>query len=144
MYPFFIKPKPAFAESRGEILTQMDLVIDLPILIINPGIHVSTKTAYQNIKPQRPNFDLRTLEKLNFQDQNAPDLIKVVKNDFEDFVFNTYPEVEAIKETMYRCGAKFSLMTGSGSTVFGIFSNPEDAEKTKRQFSPDYFSFISY
>ncbi|MGE5680885.1 MAG: 4-(cytidine 5'-diphospho)-2-C-methyl-D-erythritol kinase [Bacillota bacterium] len=140
--PFFIKPRPAFAQSRGEKLTYIDLDITLPILIVNPGIHISTKVAYENINPKAADFDLRTLERFDFQ--NAGDLIKKVKNDFEDFVFNTHPEIEIIKDKMYSCGAKFSLMTGSGSTVFGIFGSLEEAERALRQFNTQYFCFISW
>ncbi|MEI7811021.1 MAG: 4-(cytidine 5'-diphospho)-2-C-methyl-D-erythritol kinase [Ignavibacteria bacterium] len=139
--PFFIKPKPSFAESRGEALTLLNFDVNLPMLIVNPGIHISTKEAYQNIKAKKASFDLK---KLTGYDFNSPvDIIKHVTNDFEEYVFNAYPEIEKIKEKLYRHGAKFSLMTGSGSTVFGIFNTIEKAEKVRHLFPDHYFTFIS-
>jgi 4-diphosphocytidyl-2-C-methyl-D-erythritol kinase len=140
--PFFIKPKPSFAQSRGEELSLIDFHISLPILIVNPGIHVSTKSAYQNIRPHKSEFNLRNLE--HFDLEQPAELVKNVRNDFEDFVFNSFPEVKTIKEEMYNMGAVFSIMTGSGSTVFGIFENLDEAEKAKRCFPAEYFTFISY
>lgn len=140
--PFFIKPKSSFAKSRGEELSLIDFHISLPILIVNPGIHVSTKSAYQNIKPHKSEFNLKDLE--HFDLTQSAELIKNVRNDFEDFVFNSFPQVKAIKDEMYKMGAIFSLMTGSGSTVFGIFKDLDAAEKARRCFPKEYFTFISY
>ncbi|MGE5411935.1 MAG: 4-(cytidine 5'-diphospho)-2-C-methyl-D-erythritol kinase, partial [Clostridiales bacterium] len=140
--PFFIKPKPSFAQSRGEELSLIDFHISLPILIVNPGIHVSTKSAYQNIRPHKSEFNLKNLE--HFDLMQSADLVKNVRNDFEDFVFNSFPQVKAIKDEMYKMGAIFSLMTGSGSTVFGIFKDLDEAEKARRCVPEDYFTFISY
>lgn len=140
--PFFIKPRPSFACSRGEILQQMDIDINDPILLINPGIHISTKEAYQNIKPAAAEFDLKTLRKSDFSDSSF--LINNIKNDFEEYAFNTYPEIEQIKESMYKHGAKFSIMTGSGSTVFGIFPSLMEAEAAASSLNKSYFKFISY
>ncbi|MDP4175412.1 MAG: 4-(cytidine 5'-diphospho)-2-C-methyl-D-erythritol kinase [Bacteroidota bacterium] len=140
--PFFIKPKPSFAQSRGEELSLIDFHISLPILIVNPGIHVSTKSAYQNIKPHKSEFNLRNLE--HFDLTQSADLIKNVRNDFEDFVFTSFPQVKSIKDEMYKMGAIFSLMTGSGSTVFGIFKDLDAAEKARRCLPEEYFTFISY
>lgn len=139
--PFFIKPRSAFAESRGEILTMLNLDIPSPILIVNPGIHISTKEAYQNIKIAPVPFDLRMIESICWS--NIPDCIKYITNSFEEYAFNRHPEIEGIKDTMYRSGAKFSLMTGSGSTVFGIFPDIEAAEAARKAFPKDYFTFIS-
>jgi 4-diphosphocytidyl-2-C-methyl-D-erythritol kinase len=140
--PFFIKPRPSFAESRGEVLTLLDdFDINSPILLINPGIHISTKLAYQNIKPGRAVYDLRSLKCKDLEDSSL--LIKNVLNDFEEYAFNTYPEIESINEKMYQTGAKFALMSGSGSTVYGIYETIEKAEAASRQFPEHYFKFIS-
>jgi 4-diphosphocytidyl-2-C-methyl-D-erythritol kinase len=140
--PFFIKPLPSFAESRGEALTLLkDFDINFPILVINPGIHISTKLAYQNVKPKSPAFNLRSLVCKDMENTHL--LIKNVTNDFEEYAFNTHPEVEAIKEKMYLTGARFALMSGSGSTVYGIYESIEKAEAAVRQFPGHYFMFIS-
>ncbi|MGE5351796.1 MAG: 4-(cytidine 5'-diphospho)-2-C-methyl-D-erythritol kinase [Acidobacteriota bacterium] len=139
--PFFIKPRSAFAQGRGEVLTMLNLDIPYPVLIVNPGIHISTKEAYQNVKVGPAPFDLRMIESICWN--NIPDCIKYVTNSFEDYAFNKYPEIEGIKDLMYRKGAMFSLMTGSGSTVFGIFPTPEEAEAVQSSMPKGYFSFIS-
>ena len=68
---------------------------------------------------------------------------KYLTNDFEENIFRRHPEIGIIKEKMYERGALFALMSGSGSTVYGIFKNLESAEKTAALFPPDYFTFVS-
>lgn len=138
--PFFINPKPSFAAGRGEKITLIDFEINLPVLIVNPGIHISTKEAYRNIIPKKPAFDLKNISEINFSDI---EFLKQITNDFEEYVFKTYPKVYQIKEKLYQYGSKFALMTGSGSTVFGIFENVETAKKVKKSFPLGYFTFIS-
>jgi 4-diphosphocytidyl-2-C-methyl-D-erythritol kinase len=139
--PFFINPKPSFAEGRGEKINLINFEINQPILIVNPGIHISTKEAYRNITPKKPSFNLSNLFKIDFSNN---ELLKYITNDFEDNVFKTHPKVKEIKDRLYLNGAKFALMSGSGSTVFGIFENIEAAKKAKDTFPTKYFTFISY
>ncbi|MCF8239977.1 MAG: 4-(cytidine 5'-diphospho)-2-C-methyl-D-erythritol kinase [Melioribacteraceae bacterium] len=139
--PFFIKPQPAIAMSRGEILEYINLEIDKTILIVNPGIHISTKEAFANISPEQSNIDFRSLienGKLNYQLAE-----KILVNDFESYVFTEYPEVMSIKKEMYTNGAVFSLMSGSGSTVYGFFDSKEDAQRISDNLPADYFRFMS-
>lgn len=140
--PFFIKPRPSFAEGRGEILTLLEN-FDIPfyVLIINPGIHISTKLAYENIKPKDSKYNLRTLQKTIWED--IPSAIRYITNDFEEYVFNSYPEIEQIKEKLYLAGSKFTLMSGSGSTIYGIFDNFEKANLACNHLPAHYFKFIS-
>jgi 4-diphosphocytidyl-2-C-methyl-D-erythritol kinase len=139
--PFFISSKPSFAEGRGEIISLLDFEIKYTILIINPGIHISTKEVYDNITHGVSSFNLRKISETIFYDNGK---LKSVVNDFEKFVFNKYPQVKEIKDQLYKYRAKFALMTGSGSSVFGIFANTVDAEKAKESFPSNYFSFINY
>lgn len=139
--PFFIKGKPVFAESRGEIFKPVKLNIQHPILIINPGIHSSTRTAYENIKPKAPKY---SLYKVSMGNLNIYDWKDKIFNDFEPFVFNNFPPVKQIKEKLYNFGAIFSLLSGSGSSVFGIFEDLKSAEKATKYFSDKYFTFISH
>ncbi len=138
--PFFLKPFPSFAERRGEILTQIDFHIKKFILLVNPGIHVSTKWAYQNIKPKKPSFKLSSMK--NFMIKNFSFLKDKVVNDFEEIVFADYPEIKIIKETLYKLGAEFSLMSGSGSTIFAIFNEKETVESAHSFFSKKYFTYM--
>ncbi|MEK6552830.1 MAG: 4-(cytidine 5'-diphospho)-2-C-methyl-D-erythritol kinase [Bacteroidota bacterium] len=139
--PFFIKSKPAIGTSRGEILEYVDFKISEPILIINSGINISTKEAFQNISVNNLNFDFLSLfekEKLNY------DLVRSrVKNDFEKFVFRKYPDIENIKLKLYQDGALFALMSGSGSSVYGIFPEISSAESAKQHYHKNYFCFLS-
>lgn len=139
--PFFIKPKPSIGKSRGEILEPIELEIQEPILIVNPKIKVSTKEAFSEIQPFNSEIDYQSLisnGKIDYQ------LLKEkVTNDFEKNIFSHYPDIKNIKNIMLENGALFSLMTGTGSTVFGIFNNVEEAEKVVQLFPKNYFTFIS-
>lgn len=140
--PFFIRPVPSFATSRGENLSKINFNINKPILIINPNIHIATKWAYENIRPDKAAFDLKELN--NF-DSSFSSLKDKVLNVFEEPVFTYYPEIKIIKDYCYQTGAEFSLMTGSGSTIFAIFSSKDDAIKTQNYFKQkNYFTFINY
>lgn len=139
--PFFIKAKPAIGKSRGEILEFVELEIHEPILIVNPGVNIPTRDAFQNIKPVETEVDLKSAIKNNRLDFSF--LRKNIVNDFESFVFSNYEEIKQIKESMYINGAEFSLMSGSGSTVYGIFPNYELAENVKNQLPKSHFCWIS-
>ncbi len=139
--PFFLSPVPSFAESRGEILSPLKLKIEFPLLIVKPAIHISTAWAYKNCKPALPKFDLRNLHG-TLSNEEMIELRTKVVNDFERIVFDDYPEIREIKQKMYQLGALFSLMTGSGSAVFGIFKNNFDAETAKEFFQDRYLSVI--
>ncbi|MCX6167960.1 MAG: 4-(cytidine 5'-diphospho)-2-C-methyl-D-erythritol kinase [Ignavibacteriales bacterium] len=139
--PFFIKSKPAIGTSRGEILNYVDFEITEPILIINPGINISTKEAFQNISPINFQFDFNSIVKEGKINYNI--IKEVIKNDFEKYVFEKFPVIEEIKNKLYEYGAFFALLSGSGSTVYGIFPNLKLAEKAKAKMSKEYFSFLS-
>jgi 4-diphosphocytidyl-2-C-methyl-D-erythritol kinase len=116
--PFFIDGIPSFAEGRGEVLTQVkSLSDDLYLILANPGIHVSTKEAYSSCIPGRPETDLMDLYSLNI-----PEWKNLIINDFEGPIFRKYPQIAELKRSMYEMGAIYSSMSGSGSTVYGIFS----------------------
>ncbi len=137
--PFFLNPLPSFAESRGEILQPVNLNIPYPILIVNPGIHIQTRSAFQRIMPAPPVYDLRNIF-LSTPDYVA--LKEFVTNDFEPVIFDAYPEIGDIKSKMYYTGALFSLMTGSGSTVFGIYEEMETALIAEKEFRESYYTFL--
>jgi len=139
--PFFIKSKPAIGTSRGEILEYVNFEIAEPILIVNPGINISTKEAFQNISANNSNIDFHQFikkEKLNY------DLVRSkVKNDFENYVFEKYPEIENIKLKLYQEGTLFALLSGSGSSVYGIFPDLKSAESAKQHYHKNHFCFLS-
>ena len=139
--PFFLNPTPSFAQSRGEIIQKINFNIPFPILIVNPRIHISTKWAYENLKLKNHNNFLRSINsdvQIDFSK-----LKNEVTNDFEEIVFNKYPEIEKIKTQLYESKATFVLMTGSGSTVFAIFHDYNSAKIAAEKFPSNYFTFIN-
>jgi len=139
--PYFLSPVPTYAASRGELLTRIQLSLGYPILLVNPGIHISTKWAFDKIIPGKNKFLLKTfLEKSKMNIEIMKDYIT---NDFEEIVFKEYPAVGNIKDKLYEYGAEFALMTGTGSTVFGIFRNLQKARKAEEIFSQSNFTYLN-
>lgn len=115
--PFFILNSPAYATGRGEILNPINVNLDgYTIIIVNPGIAISTKLAFSLITPKVPDSNLEVIicESVSTWKDN-------LINDFEEPIFNSFPELANIKETLYQKGAVYASMTGTGSTVYGIF-----------------------
>ncbi|MDZ7624063.1 MAG: 4-(cytidine 5'-diphospho)-2-C-methyl-D-erythritol kinase [Ignavibacteriaceae bacterium] len=139
--PYFLNPVPSYAESRGELLYPLNIEIPYPILIINPRIKIDTAWAFKKIKPVTPVKNLRQIfqESLNDFDK----LKSNVKNDFEEVIFNEFPLLKQIKEELYKQGAEFSLMSGTGSTVYGIFSNLQKAYWAEEYFKQNYFTYLN-
>ncbi len=115
--PFFIINQPCFASGRGEFLQKINLSLeDYSFLVVNPGITVSTTRAYSQLKPSTPAESIKQLI------QQPPETWKnILLNDFEKPVFEAHSEIRSIKETLYHSGAIYASMSGSGSTVFGMF-----------------------
>lgn len=124
--PFFILNKPCFASGRGEILEPVNLSLSgYQLLLIYPGIHVNTGWAFSqlNISPSVVNYQ-SPKEQKNLKDilsQNPETWRNELTNDFEKPVFFKYPELSEIKEELYRLGAIYAAMSGSGSSLFGLF-----------------------
>ena len=120
--PFFVRNQPAYVTGRGELLEPLNL--DLSgcwIVLVNPGIHIGTAEAYAGIKPSNSKTSLKELLGSEVAEWN-----NIVKNDFEDSIFPFHSSIKQIKESLYESGADYASMTGSGSTVFGLFeSKPE-------------------
>ena len=120
--PFFIKNKPCIAFGRGEEL--QEIALDLTaykIVIVNPGIHINTGWAFSQLMPQAPAHNLAAVIKKPVEEWKH-----FLTNDFEVPVFNHHPEIKELKETLYNAGAVYASMSGSGSTVFGLFLKEEN------------------
>ncbi len=116
--PFFIDQVPAFASGRGEILYPAPFILNgYHIVLANPGIQAGTREAYAECRPSLPETPLELL--LNRPVNEWKD---TVLNDFEEIIFPKYPVIKELKSAFYDSGAVFSSMSGSGSTVFGIYS----------------------
>jgi 4-diphosphocytidyl-2-C-methyl-D-erythritol kinase len=128
--PFFIDCVPSYAEGRGELMKPVkSLPHGLYIVLLNPEIHISTKEAYSSCKPARPVTSLEDLYK-----QDISEWKNTIVNDFEEYVFRKHPLISFIKESLYETGASYSSMSGSGSTVFGIFQEAPVLPKSLNKY----------
>jgi len=117
--PFFIQNKPVFAEGTGTVFFPVDILLQhYHLVIAKPPVSVSTKEAYDQVKPHRPAIPLKEIIRLPINEWKNH-----LVNDFEPGVFSRYPEIEEVKELMYAEGAVYASMSGSGSAVFGIFDD---------------------
>lgn len=114
---FFIRNKPVFATGIGNVFEPIELSLKgYYLVLVKPDIFVSTKEAYAGIHPQQPEYSLKDIIR-----QPVENWKKLMKNDFEESIFKIYPEIAAIKDKLYDMGAVYAAMSGSGSSVFGIF-----------------------
>jgi 4-diphosphocytidyl-2-C-methyl-D-erythritol kinase len=139
--PYFLNPVPSYAESRGELLYPLNIEIPYPILIVNPRIKIDTAWAFKKIEPVSPVKNLRHILQESLDDFDK--LRSYVKNDFEELIFKQFPLLKQIKEDLYKQGAQFALMSGTGSTVYGIFSNLQKAYWAEDYFKKDFFTFLN-
>jgi 4-diphosphocytidyl-2-C-methyl-D-erythritol kinase len=115
--PFFIINKPCLAKGRGEILSPIDLELSqYQFLIVNPGIHISTAWAFSKINPSPALYPIEESILIPIRQWKG-----ILQNDFEKPVVNQYPEIGDIIHKLYEHGAVYAALSGSGSTVFGIF-----------------------
>jgi len=139
--PFFLSGGTQIGDGIGELLTPINKPIDGYYLLIIPEIFISTAWAYKALKKDlkneidRPNF-AHFLEKNN--------LSKVIfDNDFERIVIPTYPKIGDIKDGLLKTGAKYASLSGSGSTVFGIYDDEAKARKAESHFQKQYHTFLT-
>lgn len=121
--PFFAYNRPMYAEGIGDELQDVD--IDLSgnwLVAVKPDLNISTKEAFAGVVPGDNAFDLRKLADIPLQEWR-----EVAVNDFERSLFPNHPVLRHIKEELYGSGAAYSSLTGSGSVVFGIYTDRENA-----------------
>ena len=117
---FFIQNKPVFASGIGNVFQPIDFSLKgYHLVLVKPNSSVATREAYANITPRKPEVSLLQIIKHPIETWRDS-----MKNDFEDSVFLTHPEIAAIKDKLYDLGAVYASMSGSGSAVFGIFKAP--------------------
>ena len=131
---FFIESRACYAEGIGERLQPIDLDLSgWHIGVVRPDIPVPTKEAFSRIHPHYPALNCRDVVR-----QPVETWRDRVTNDFEESVFVLHPEIGAVKEQLYKMGATYAAMSGSGSALFGLFKDEPDA---LRQTFPDMFTF---
>jgi len=138
--PFFIKGGVQLVEGIGDILTPVDpnLLEGYSLLLVVPPIHISTPWAYHALnKTLQPNKRLP-----KFSPLSKPMRWELFDNDFERVIRKTYPEISNIKEKLQNAGALYAGLSGSGSTVFGVFDNHQKTEALLENYSP-YQTFLS-
>jgi 4-diphosphocytidyl-2-C-methyl-D-erythritol kinase len=130
--PFFILNRPCYAEGRGEKLEPLELDLSAyKFVIVNPGIHIGTGRAFLDIKPEQPERSLKEIIRdpiSRWRDELC--------NDFEKSAFPRHREIVEIKDELYRRGAIYVSMTGSGSTIYGIV---EKGKEIDLDFPEKYF-----
>lgn len=115
---FFIKNTPTYAEGIGNIFSPIELSLKgYRIMIVKPDVFVSTREAFANIRPHRPEYPVREVIR-----HPVAEWKDTLINDFEASVFPQYPVIGEIKEELYHQGAIYASMSGSGSSVFGLFA----------------------
>ncbi len=132
--PFFIYNRPCYAEGVGEKLEPIDL--DLSgwwCLLVKPEISISTKEAFAGVKPEKPEKSLKDIVKLDVEEWQG----KMV-NDFESSLFPNHIDLPIIHDVLIVNGAEYVAMSGSGSTVFGLFRTKEEALSAKDCFEEHY------
>ncbi|MBE6247823.1 MAG: 4-(cytidine 5'-diphospho)-2-C-methyl-D-erythritol kinase [Prevotella sp.] len=133
---FFIKSEPCYAEGIGEKMQPIGLDLsECYIGVVRPDIPVPTKEAFSRIHPHYPQICPKEAVM-----QPVETWRETLVNDFEESVFALHPEIGAIKEQLYKMGATYAAMSGSGSALFGLFKERPDT--LSRQF-PDMFTFCS-
>jgi len=134
--PFFLLGGTALGLGRGIEIYPLPEYKGGPMLLITPGIHSSTKDAYAALKrrpkDERTNLKLHDFRRTVWQGGSYP------MNDFEAVVFRQHPQLESIKGKLVEFGARPALMSGSGSSVFGVFRDPHGRDRAERWFRKEF------
>lgn len=149
--PYCLKGGFAICEGIGEKIERLNVKTNLNVIIANCGIHVNTGRAYNllNRKSELPENIINNIEKTrqlikrNIDNDSFEDIFPFFKNDFEDIIFNKYPEIKYIKEEILNQGALFAIMTGSGSSVAGLFKDKKSAEKAGKSLNKTAKIFLT-
>ncbi|MFI3318731.1 MAG: 4-(cytidine 5'-diphospho)-2-C-methyl-D-erythritol kinase [Rikenellaceae bacterium] len=136
--PFFVRNTPQLCTSRGEKMEEIDLNLKgYKIALIKPDIHISTREAFSGVRPSVPEVELRRLISMPVAEWQGR-----VKNDFELHLFKLYPELDRIKCALIDAGAIYASMSGSGSTIYGIFEGDKKIEGEQiASYSPLIYNF---
>ena len=127
---FFIENNPKYCFGKGDQFAEITVSLKGKyIVLVNPNIHISTAEAYGSIKPKPANVDLQIA-----LSQPVATWKDAILNDFETSLAPKYPVIQEIKDTLYELGAVYASMTGSGSTVFGIFENTPEIKQAFKDY----------
>lgn len=117
---FFVRNTPVFATGIGNVFTPVTCSLaGWYLVLVKPDVFVSTKEAYACVHPRRPERSPADIVR-----QPVETWREALTNDFEESLFPAHPEIAAIKDKLYDLGAAYAAMSGSGSSVFGLFRRP--------------------
>ncbi len=132
---FFVRSSAQLCSGRGEVMTPLALDLSqYTITLIKPEVHISTAEAYGGVTPQQPQYPLDELISRPIEEWQ-----ELINNDFEGHIFRKHPLLGEIKDQLLECGALYAAMSGSGSTVFGIFKY----ENKAKTFTLDQLSHLT-
>lgn len=132
---FFIRNQPTYAEGIGNLFSPVSVSLKgYQLVLVKPAIFVSTREAFAQIRPHRPEIALKEIVQRPVETWRAHMI-----NDFEASVFPQFPQIKEIKEELYAQGAIYASMSGSGSSVFGLFA--PKTQVPKMDFGKDVFYF---
>lgn len=127
--PFFLHNQPTLASGLGEVFTSVEApkLSGLQIVLVKANIHIHTGKAYQSLSKVGPH----TPKLKEIIEAPLSSWRESLTNDFEEVVFAWHPQLQAIKDKLYQMGALYAAMSGSGSTIYGIFESPVELGETK-------------
>ena len=132
--PFFVNPQPLYAEGVGDVFSPVSLNLGgWYLMLVKPDVHVSTREAYAGVHPHLPACSLLETASLPVGQWQGR-----MVNDFEESIFANHPLLAEIKQELYRQGAAYASMSGSGSTIFGLFCSRPNCEDLFRE----HFTFV--
>lgn len=127
---FFVRNRPVFATGIGNIFSPLELSLaGWHLVLVKPDIFVSTKEAYSCIRPQHPATSVTDIVRRPVEEWRG-----LLTNDFEEGIFALHPAIAGIKEQLYARGAAYAAMSGSGSSVFGLFRQMQDEAELQALF----------
>ena len=133
--PFFLQDHPALIQGRGEIVHPFMFSCEWTILIVFPVIYSNTSLAYAGLETSNfPKIEVNFIDALQQSKDDCSKMKDLLFNDFEYSIFTQFPELAEIKSQLYTQGAFFAGMSGSGSTMFGLFLDTTTAHKAKSTF----------
>ncbi len=134
--PFFKQNQASFVTGKGEIISSVDLRLEnFFLVVVVHDVKINTALAYSRIIPKKPDHNL-----LKCISEAPVKWQSLVKNDFEEAVFPGQPRLKQIKEELYKLGAVYSSMSGSGSAIYGLFEKEIDVKK----YFPDEFIWADW
>jgi 4-diphosphocytidyl-2-C-methyl-D-erythritol kinase len=135
--PFFMGDSFSVIKGRGDVIEPYRVQQTYDILLVNPGIAISTRWAYENIKDY---YELKNMNEIidafiaSYNLRDFESMRQIMFNSLEEPVLKKYPEIKEIKDSLQGAGAELTLMSGSGSTVFGVFKDSLSAKEAEKRF----------